>query len=716
MDRSFVSEPLERLLLEAGLLPGPVLSVDGCRYRAWLRDGETVVVADDGDTDDLVKLHRLAWSSGCRCALVSRQGRIGYIDTVSAPSNLTLPRLRELGAPRIRSILASMGPCSMPGVVDVLVERMERWRGSTLRRALAERADWTEGDLSLVIEMPILDLLVGNGWSLTPKGQMAADLERVGVDLSIVPPALLALAWDCHLSRRLRLLGGEPTLVGSAMESPGPSRALLSKFASWAGSESKNVRSVLVPICGAGRLLLSIAGWAQAGGMRVFAIDPDPRAALFATRMLSRVAGDALSLVVRSANPLVEEDLFDGVSGQLIPRDARSRLRAVDWETIFGGVREFDRVLVGDPVLTMTRRREVRRYLEERYRSGGSGTDPALLLTEAGARHLNPGGRVLALYTASVLRSSRASMLRRWLAPRTEVCRLSDLDQQGAVALRIAPDPVETPIVTGILSDDHLATRVYPRTALHVDGWSFRDTRAAEQRRHLVTGCASLGEVLIGGIRPAQPFACESALLVGGDVRQRLVKADRRSARVVRPVIGPEDLVRFGTARGATRFVIVGELPPRASRVGRSLGVSQELPPDAVPPPSGPRLLFADGAPRPVFLCDRQGEALTSPGIFELFPANLFLFGLLHSSLIGRLIDERCPGSVTARCLSRLPVRLPDPYDPPERKLGDRIASLVRARIGTKGTREQDRQRRTTLESAIEEAVEDLYGLSRDRG
>ena len=82
MDRSFVSEPLERLLLEAGLLPGPVLSVDGCRYRAWLRDGETVVVADDGDTDDLVKLHRLAWSSGCRCALVSRQGRIGYIDTV----------------------------------------------------------------------------------------------------------------------------------------------------------------------------------------------------------------------------------------------------------------------------------------------------------------------------------------------------------------------------------------------------------------------------------------------------------------------------------------------------------------------------------------------------------------------------------------------------------------------------------------------------------
>lgn len=715
-NRVSAQEGLEHLFLEAGLTPGrPVLPGDGLCYRAWLRDGEPVVfTGDEGDGGDPAMLHRLAWSSGCRCAIVVEQGRFGLIDTVSAPSDLVHSRVRYLDTFHVHPFMAAMEPGTMPEIVDVLVERMEAWRGRFFRRALAERADWTEEELSLAVERPIIDFIVGDGSIPPPAGQMQADFERAGVDLSLVPPGLLALAWDRHLIRRLRVQGGESSLVGTAQEVPGPSRMLLSQFARWAGSESKEIDSILVPGCGAGRLLLHVAGWAVVGGIEIFAIDPDPRATLFCARLLGREAAGSLTFIVRSGNPLVENNFFDGAPGQLIPADSRSRLRAVDWETIFGGVKEFDRVLIGDPVLTMTRRPEVRRYLEEQYRSAGRGTNPALLLAEAGARHLNPGGRVLALYSCSILRSDRGTMLRRWLGPRTEVSCVFSLDR-SEVALRIAQEPVEGPIVTESLVSGHNNRRAYPRTALQIDSWSFDNALTAERRRSLVTGCASLGEVVVGGVRPAQAFTCDPALLVDVEVRRRLMKADRRAAQVVRPVIGRKDLVPYGSAGDAPRFVIAGNLPPRAARVARRLGIIVDIPLSNVPPRSGPRLLYEDGTRYPIFLYDHYGEALTSQGIAEVLPANLYLHGLLQSAMIRSLLDNRCPGGVTSRCLSRLPIRLPDPYDPRENGLGDRIASLVWDRIMTKGGRESDRQRRKSLESAIEDAIRDLYGLSVDR-
>ncbi len=716
MGPSSSSEPLECLLLEAGLVPGGLVHVgDGNGYRAWLRYSEpVVVVAEDDEAGDLAILHRLAWSSGCPCALVSHQGRIGYINTLLAPSGLVLPRLRNLDVSEIQTFLAHLEPCSTPGVVDVLVERMQVWRAGTFRRALSERTDWTEEELSLAIEKPIHDLLLGDSLSSPSAEKMDVEIKSAGVDLSLVPPELLALAWDRHLSRRLRVQGGASSLVGSTQELPVPTRPLLTQFAQWAVSESKGIQSVLIPACGAGRLLLHIAEWARANRIGIYAMDPDPRATLFATRLLERVAGDGLSLVIRSGNPLVDDDLFEGAPGQLIPGESRSRLRAVDWMTVFGGVREFDRVLVGDPVLSMTRRREVRRYLEERYRSAGSGTDPSLLLAEAGACHLRPGGRILALYASPILRSDRATSLRRWLAPRTEVSCVSTFGQ-GAVALRIAPDPVETSIVSGSMSGDPPEARVYPRTALQVDGWWFNDAMATERRRLVVTGCTPLGEVLVGGIRPVQPYACNPALLIEKEARRLIVGADRRASRLIRPVVGPDDLVSFGTARDSARFMITGVLPSRASRVARRLGIHLDVFPDKVPPLAGPRLLFKDGVRSPVFLCDHHGEALTSPGIAEVLPANLMLLGLLHSRLIRSLLEERCPRGVTTRCLHRLPIRLPDPYDPRERRLGDQIVSLVRARIRAKTRGEPVIQRHLVLESAIEVAIEDLYGLSADR-
>ena len=83
-----------------------------------------------------------------------------------------------------------------------------------------------------------------------------------------------------------------------------------------------------------------------------------------------------------------------------------------------------------------------------------------------------------------------------------------------------------------------------------------------------------------GGRRQA---VLDPALLIDARDRRRLLRADRRAARAIRPVIAPEDVVRFGSARAASRFVIAGPLPPRARRLALELGLA---PPEAEPLPS----------------------------------------------------------------------------------------------------------------------------------
>jgi hypothetical protein len=171
-------------------------------------------------------------------------------------------------------------------------------------------------------------------------------------------------------------------------------------------------------------------------------------------------------------------------------------------------------------------------------------------------------------------------------------------------------------------------------------------------------------------------------------------------------------VVRFGSVRTADRFVIAAPLPPRARRAALELGL---VPPETalLPPPSGPRLLFAEGAPAPAFLCDRFGRAVPGPGVGTIAPADPFLTGLLHAAPVAVLIAERCPGGLSARCLARLPVRLPDPYDECERRAGDEIAALARERTALGGREEPGAEpRRRAIEARLDRAVERLYGIS----
>ncbi len=695
-----------------GLVRGPVLGpFDGQRVEVWLREGEpAIAVLVEGYPGDLRGLHRLAWSLGCSHAIARRQDRTVLIEADESPEGPVPARALELGAGDLaRRLATASDPAPIPGVVRELVRLAGVWRDRLLRRCLAGHLDWTETGLNLAVETPIAGLLLGAGGGGGTEARMHRELEASGVVIGAVPPGLLALAWDLHLARGVRLAGAD-AVIGQRppVDRAGADRLVLRRFAAWAGTDAMDVGSVFVPACGAGRLLLGCGDWAATHSMQLYALDPDPRAVLFATALVEREFGSGLHCTVRAGHPLVEADIDDDPLARMIPGDARARLQPADWSRLFGGVDRFDRVLIGNPAVPLTLRTVVQRYVQGRYGTAGAGTDPALLLVEAGARRLAPGGRMYALYPATAYRAPTASAFRRWLAKRAEAL----VAAPGYCAVRAAAEPLAAPLLAGPLDGAPPVLRTYPRSALNPGSWTLADPARDALIARLEAGAARLGDVLLGGVRCPAPVALDPGELIGARDRRRLLRADRRAASAIRPVITPEDVVRFGTARRASLFVIAAPLPPRARRAALELGIA---PPgtDLLPPPSGPRLLFAEGASAPAFLCDRFGRAVPTPGVGTIAPADPFLAGLLHAAPMAVLIAERCPGGLSARCLARLPVRLPDPYDERERQIGDEIATLAGQRLAIEGRGGADAEsHREAVEAAIDRAVERLYGVS----
>ena len=693
-----------------GLVRGPVLGpFDGQRVEVWLRDGEpAVAVLVEGDPDDRAGLHRIAWSLGCSHAVARGRGRTVLVEADGSPVDPVPARARALGPGELaRRLATAVDPAPVPGVVRELVRLAGIWRERLLRRCLAGHQDWTETALNRAVETPIAGLLLGTGSGGGAEARMHRELEDSGVVHGAVPPGLLALAWDLHLARGVRLAGADAGIgPRPPADRAGADRSVLRRFAAWAGADADGIGSALVPACGAGRLVLGCGDWATTHGIELYALDPDPRAVLFATALLEREFGRRLRCTVRAGHPLVAADLDDDPLARLIPEDARARLQPADWGRLFDGVDRFDRVLIGHPAVPLTLRTVVQRYVQGRYLT--SGTDPGLLLVEAGARRLAPGGRVYALYPAAAYRAPTASAFRRWLATRVEAL----VAAPGYCAVRAAAEPLAAPLLAGPLAGAAPVPRAYPRSALDAGSWTLADPARDALIARLEAGAAPLGDVLLGGVRGPAPVALDCAGLIGARDRSRLLRADRRAAAAIRPVITPEDVVRFGTARTADRFVIAAPLPPRARRAALELGIA---PPETalLSPRSGPRLLFAEGAPAPAFLCDRFGRAVPAPGVGTIAPADPFLAGLLHAAPVAVLIARRCPGGLSARCLARLPVRLPDPYDERERGIGDEITALARERMAIEGRGGADAaSRREAVETAIDRAVERLYGVS----
>ena len=703
MNPGSAPDDLSARLVGLGLARGGVAGpFGGQAVEVWLRDGEpAVAVLVDGDPDEIEGLRRIAWSLGCSAAFAVQRGRVVLIETAVPPTEPAPPRV--LGPGRIDTV-----PAQVPGVVRALVRLAETWRERLLRRCLAGHHDWTEAGLNLAVEAEIAGLLVGTAREGASASRMQAELVAAGVVLAAVPPGLLALAWDLHLSRGVRLDGADASITDRPpTDRTGPDRVALRLFATWAETDAEDADRVLVPACGAGRLLLACGHWAATHIIQLYALDPDPRAVIFAVALLEREFGGRLDCTIRVGHPLVGADLDDDPLARLMPDDARARLGPADWEILFDGVDRFDRVLIADPAVPLTRRTAVRRYVEGRYATAGAGTDPASLLIEAGAGHLAPGGRVLALYRAAAYRVPSAAAFRRWLAPRTDAL----IDIYEYCAVRAAAEPIASPIFTGGFRDGSLALRSHPRSALDTRSWTVTDTIRAGLLARLEADGAPLGDLLLGGVREPAPVAMDPALLIDAPTRRLLLRADRRAVRAIRPLIAPEDVTRFSTERAADRFAVAGPLPPRARRIALDLNLEPPAA-DLLPPPAGPRLLFAEGARTPAFLCDRFGRTVPMAGVGTIAPADPFLAGLLHAAPVAVLIAERCPRGLTARCLAKLSVRIPDTYDERERRAGEEIAALFRERMALTyrnghGTEARCRE----IEDALDRAVEQFYRI-----
>jgi hypothetical protein len=607
----------------------------------------------------------------------------------------------------------------VPPVVEALAGMADSWRKRFLRLSRIEEPDLDEERLRMWVEQPIGLLLLAEGPETEHFRRMREELDTNGILLPLVPADLVAQAWDLHLMQIVRLEGGEATIrTRPGPTRVGPRRAVLRRFSRWIANESGEVDRMLIMAPGSGRLVLMCAEWAAVREIALFGIDPDPRAAFFASRLIEREFGDRMTCSIGVGNPLVERDLYDDPIARLIPPDARARLVAADWDSLFPGDLKFDRVVIGDPSISVTLRKPVRRYLEGRYVTHRDGIDPALLMVEAGIRRLSPRGSVMALYRASSVRAGHARRFRQWLRPRVDASFVVPSPPgEEYLALRISADSSTEVIVSGTMNWQSTTRRSYPRSALRCDDWTVTDPISANLRRNFETSSAPLGDILLGGVTGSDYTRVDPSWVIDADTCRNVLHADIGLKRYLRPLILPADVSRFGTVATATRFIVDGMLPRTVRRRFRRLRI--DLIGDSAPlrPPAGPGLLFAEGVETPAFLCDRTGSAVAGPGIGRISPADLFLFGLLHSNTVKMMLYERCPGGLTARCLARLRIRLPDLFDARDRDIHDRIVQLTRMRLAVRDDLSNEHTLRALdLEQTLDSIVLELFGRTDDSG
>mgnify|MGYP000932517594 FL=1 len=597
-------------------------------------------------------------------------------------------------------------------MVDTLVGLIGTWRERNLRQCLSTTSDWSELALNLAVEAPIVDSLL-RGVRTT---RMERDLTHHGLVPEAVPLALLTFAWERHLESRVRLQGADAAIVKpSHSVRPVQDRLALRTFVGMAMKDLEGDRAILVPSCGAGYLLLLAMAQSTSRGIQLFGIDQDPRAVLFAERLLERerVAGQYVR--VMAAHPLVESDLYNDPLALLIPRDARERLQAADWSTLFDGIDRFDRVLIGYPFVSLTLRQAVRRHVQDKYADAGQGTDPSFLLLMSSVRRLKAGGRIYALFPKTAFRAGTDIQFRRWLGARTEIL-VNVPSSRGTDFCLVCAScaPLKAPIRIGKYDGISPVLSTYPRQALDPDSWTVSDPAQVVAHRLFEECGAPLGDILLGGIRIQAPALLDPSLLLSRCELEHLLRADSRIARVVRPFVTRDAIVPFGSVRTISRFVLAGRMPPRARKRALDRGIASEPLLD-LPPPAGPRLLFAEGGSIPAFLWDREGCAVPGRGIGVIAPGDLYLAGLLQAEPFASFIQTRCNTGLSPRCLARLPVLLPDPYEERERCLGIEIASLASRRIALTGSPDLDAiVRQNELEDAITKAISRLYGLSSD--
>lgn len=251
--------------------------------------------------------------------------------------------------------------------------------------------------------------------------------------------------------------------------------------------------------------------------------------------------------------------------GNSLIDDAKFTEHPFDWRATFPDVFAqggFDVVIGNPPYVRMELIKPVKPYLEKNYIVADERTDLYAYFFERGVGVLKEGGRLGFISSSTFFRTGSGENLRKFLGDNVAIEAVIDFgDLQlfegvttypAIVTLRkgkAVDDGALAFLKVGALPKDLEAefvakSRAMPRARLGAHSWQFEDAPMAKLRDKIVKGKKTLGEVYGASLRGIVT-GLNDAFIIDGETRDRLVKQDKKSAKLLKPFLRGENVKRW---------------------------------------------------------------------------------------------------------------------------------------------------------------------------
>jgi methylase of polypeptide subunit release factors len=481
---------------------------------------------------------------------------------------------------------------------------------------------------------------------------------------------------------------------------------------------------------------------------------------------------------IKCGNSLIGPDYF---TGRLIPDPEEfARVNAFDWQREFpdalkaGG---FDCIIGNPPYVRQEGLSELKDYFAQHYEAFDGVADLYAYFMERGVKFLRCGGRFSFIVSSSFLRTTYGAALRRVLKAHAAILGIVDFGGLAVfdnakdtyvciplLAKTPQPERVEVsrigslPIVD--LEPCVAATRfTIPHHRLAGEAWALKSDAEDSVFRKIMDAGKPLSDYVQRRMFYGIKTGLNEAFIINTETRRRLLAMDRKSATLIKPLLGGEDIRRYifnvpdqwliFTRRGvniddypAIRDHLAqwkADLCPKKNKAatrGRKPGSYEwyEIQDDVAywEAFDKPKLIFPDIAKEPRFCFDTGGHYLSNTA-YCLGTTDLYLLGVLNSRLFWFAISNiSIPFGIRAgkyryrlicQYMEKIPIHVINVSDSAQVAIHDKIVKFVESMLAlhkqhasakSEAQRGAIQRQIEATDAEIDRLVYDLYGLTKN--
>lgn len=265
-------------------------------------------------------------------------------------------------------------------------------------------------------------------------------------------------------------------------------------------------------------------------------------------------------------NSLIGPDFYRGQQLSFLDDEEKFRVNVFDWVAGFPEIMKaggFDCVIGNPPYVRQESLSEFKDYFQTHYESFDGVADLYVYFMEKGIRLLGEGGYYSIIVSSSFLRTNFAGPLRQYLKKAASVLRIVDFG--GLAVFENAKDTyvcipllykgrqpkrveiAEVPSLDFEELDAYVTPRIFtiPHQRLTPEAWSLKSDAETDVFQKIMKAGQPLGEFVDRRFFRGVTTGLNEAFVIDGKTRKALIAKDKRSAQIIKPLVGGEDVRRW---------------------------------------------------------------------------------------------------------------------------------------------------------------------------